>query len=236
MRKLYAKIKDIQLIPAVPPNANLLWENDKFAVYYIYDIYAHEVQWVLVNKTYEKRYVSLLRGSVIEKQGKIYATTKYIFGNAYADVYFANGLSSYINNLDDVPLYSLAVLKSPSGHSTIGFVFALPPKGVLVVPEYGFVNLKSLEAELFEVIPENLNLYIIFYDYAEVLDYEEQSGLKVHAPPDPYVVFSYQFKIDNIGIVVTPRVILEVPQSDVNIILTIINDIKKFFHRLLSLG
>jgi hypothetical protein len=236
MRKLYAKIKDIQLIPAVPPNANLTWENDKFAVYYIYDIYAHEVQWILVNKTYEKRYVSLLRGSIIEKQGKTYAIPKYIFGNAFADVYFANDLSSYINNLNDVPLYSLAVLKSPSGRSIVGFVFVLPPKGIVIVPEYGFVGLQSLEAELLEVSPENLNLYVIVYDYAEIIEYEEEAGVQVQAPPDPYAVFSYQFKIDNIGTVVTPRVILEVPQSDVNIILTIISDIKKFFHRLLSLG
>jgi len=232
MRKLYAKIKDIQPLSEIPPNANLLWENDKFAVYYVYDIYAHEVQWVLVNKTYEKKYVSLLRGAVLEINGVEYPIPEYIFGEAYADVYFANNLSSFINDLNNVPLYSLAILKTPSGFSVIGFVFALPPKGILVVPEYGFINLKSLEAELLEVKPENLNLYIIIYDYAEVLEYEAQSGLTVRAPPDPYAVFSYQFKIDNIGTVVTPRVIIEIPQSDVNFVSTLIDDIKKFFHKL----
>jgi len=236
MRKLYVKSKDIRVLSEVPPNATLLWENDKFAVYYIYDIYAHEVQWVLVNKTYEKKYVSLLRGAVLEINGVPYPIPKYIFGEAFADVYFANSVSSFINDLNDIPLYSLAVLKAPSGYSIIGFVFALPPKGVLVAPEYGFVGLKSLEAELLEVKPENLNLYVIIYDYAEVLEYEAQTGLKVNAPPDPYAVFTYQFKVDNIGTVVTPRLILEIPQSDVNIILTIIHDIKKFFHKLLSLG
>jgi len=236
MRKLYARVKDIQTLSEVPSNATLLWENDKFAVYYIYDIYAHEVQWILVNKTYEKKFVSLLRGAVLEINGVSYPIPKYIFGEAFADVYFANHLSLYINDLNDVPLYSLAVLKTPSGFSVIGFVFALPPKGVLVVPEYGFVGLKSLEAELLEVKPENLNLYVIIYDYAEVLEYEIQTGLKVQAPPDPYAVFSYQFKIDDVGTVVTPRIILEIPQSDVNIILTIIHDIKKFFHKILSLG
>jgi len=184
--------------------------------------------------SYEKKFVSLLRGAVLEVDGVLYPIPKYIFGNAFADVYFANHLSLYINDLNNVPLYSLAILKAPSGQSTVGFVFVLPPKGVLLVPEYGFVGLKSLEAELLEVKPENLNLYIIIYDYAEVLEYEAQSGLKVQAPPDPYAVFSYQFKIDDVGTVVTPRVILEIPQSDVNIILTIIHDIKKFFHRLLG--
>jgi len=232
MRKLRASVKDIKPLSEIPPNATLLWENDKFAVYYIYDLYASEVQWILVNKTYEKKYVSLLRGAVLEIQGQTYAIPKYIFGEAYADVYFGNGLSSYINDLNNVPLYSLAILKASSGQSIVGFVFALPPKGVLIVPEYGFVGLQSLEAELLEVKPENLNLYVIIYDYAEIIEYEQESCMQVQAPPDPYAVFSYQFKIDNIGTIMTPRVILEIPESDVNIITTIINDIKKFFHRL----
>jgi hypothetical protein len=232
MRKLRASVKDIKPLSEIPPNATLLWENDKFSVYYIYDLYASEVQWILVNKTYEKKYVSLLRGAVLEIQGQTYAIPKYIFGNAFADVYFGNGLSSYINDLNNVSLYSLAILKAPSGQSIVGFVFALPPKGVLIVPEYGFVGLQSLEAELLEVKPENLNLYVIIYDYAEIIEYEQESCMQVQAPPDPYAVFSYQFKIDNIGTIMTPRVILEIPESDVNIITTIINDIKKFFHRL----
>jgi len=232
MRRVYAKVKDIQPISEIPPNANKLWENDSFAVYYIYDIYASEVQWILVNKTYDKKYVSLLRGAVLEIHGQTYAVPKYVFGNAYADVYFANSLSSYVNNLNEVPLYSLAVLKSPSGQSIVGFVFALPPKGILIVPEYGFVGLKSIEAELLEVKPENLNLYVVIYDYAEVLEYEQESGVQVQAPPDPYAVFSYQFRIDNVGTIVTPRVILEIPQSDVNFVVTLIDDIKKFFHKL----
>jgi len=148
MRKLRVSVKDIKPLSEIPSNATLLWQNDEFAVYYIYDLYAGEVQWILVNKTYEKKYVSLLRGAVLEIQGQNYAIPMYIFGEAYADVYFANGLSSYINDLNNVPLYSLAILKSPSGQSIVGFVFALPPKGVLIVPEYGFVGLKSLEAQL----------------------------------------------------------------------------------------
>jgi len=232
MRRLRAEVKNIRPLSEIPPNATLLWQNDSFAVYYVYDIYSGEVQWVLVNKTYDKKYVSLLRGAVLQIQGQTYSIPEYIFGNAFADVYFANDLSSYINNLNDVPLYSLAILKSPSGQSIVGFVFVLPPKGVIIVPEYGFVGLQSLEAELLEVNPENLNLYVIIYDYAEIIEYEEEAGVQVQAPPDPYVVSSYQFNISNIGTVMTPRVILEIPQSDVNIVTTIIDDIKKFFHRL----
>jgi len=232
MRKLRASLKDIRPLSEIPSNSQLLWQNDKFAIYYVYDIYAGEVQWVLVNKTYDKKYVSLLRGAVLEIQGQTYAIPKYIFGNAFAEVYFANQLSSYISNLNNIPLYSLAILKSSSGQSIVGFVFVLPPKGVLIVPEYGFYGLQSLEAELLEVSPGNLNLYVIIYDYSEIIEYEQQTGLQVQAPPDPYAVFSYQFNINNVGTIITPRVILEIPQSDVNFVNTLIDDIKKFFRRL----
>jgi len=232
MRKIYAKVNDIRPLSEVPPNAEFLWENDKFAVYYIYDIYDHGVQWILVNKTYDKKYVSLLRGAVLYKQGQTYAIPKYVFGNAFAEVYFGNSLSTYINNLNDVPLYSLAVLNSPSGQSIVGFVFALPPKGIVIVPEYGFVGLKSLEAELLEVIPDNSNLYVILYDYAEVLEYEGQTGIPVRSPPDPYAIFSYQFKIDDIGNVMTPRTIIEIPHTDVKFVTSIIDDVRKLFRKL----
>jgi len=232
MRKLYTRVKNIRSYDKVPPNAQLLWQNDKFAVYYIYDIYSFEVQWILVNKTYDKKYVSLLRGAVLEIQGQTYSIPKYIFGNAFADVYFANSLSSYVSNINEIPLYSLAILKDISGQRIVGFVFALPPKGVIIVPEYGFVGLKSLEAELLEVNPENLNLYAIIYDYAEIIEYEQETGVQVQSPPDPYAVFSYQFKIDNIGSIMTQRVIIEIPQSDVNIVNTLINDVKKLIHSL----
>jgi len=232
MRKLRASVKDIQPLAEIPPNAELLWENDKFAIYYVYDIYDHGVQWILVNKTYDKKYVSLLRGAILYIQGQTYAIPKYVFGNAFADVYFGNGLSSYINNLNDVPLYSLAVLNSPSGQSIVGFVFSLPPKGVVIVPEYGFVGLQKLEAELLEVNPDNSNLYVLLYDYAEILEYEEEAGVPVRSPPDPYAVFSYQFKIDDIGNVMTPRTIIEIPQTDVKFVTSIIDDVKKLFRRL----
>ena len=232
MRRLYAHVKDIQPLSEIPPNAILLWENDSFAVYYVYDIYSYEVQWILVNKTSSTKYVSLLRGAVLNINGQTYNIPNYIFGNAFADVYFDNDLSSYVSNLNEIPLYSLAVLKDSSNKSIVGFVFVLPPNGVINVPEYGFEGLQSLEAELEEVSPENMNLYAIIYDYAEIIEYEEEAGISVQAPPDPYAVFSYQFKINNIGEVMTPRVIIEIPQSDVNIVTTIIDDIKKFFRRL----
>jgi len=236
MKKFYTKTKDIKPLSEIPPNSTLLWENDKFAVYYIYDIYNGEVQWVLVNKTYEKKFVSLLRGAVMENHGQTYVAPKYILGNAYADVYFGNHMSYYITDLNDVNIHALGILKSPSGQRIVGAVFALPPKGVIVISEYGFIGLKSIEAELLEVIPENLNMYLIFYDHNEIISYEDASGVKVQAPPNPYTVLSFQFKIDNIGTIMTHRMILEIPleisQNFVDILTSIVHDIKKFFHGL----
>jgi len=232
MNKLYVKVEDIKSLSQVPSNATLLWENDKFAVYYIYDNYSGEVQWILVNKTYEKKYVSLLRGAVMKNHGQTYVAPKYILGNAYADVYFGSHMSYYISNLDEVNIHALGILKTPSGQTTVGAVFMLPPKGMVIAPEYGFIGLQSLEAEILEVIPENLNMYIIYYDYNEVVSYENASGVRVQAPPDPYAVFSYQFKIDNVGTIMTHRFILEIPLGFLNVITTAVNDIKNFFHKL----
>jgi len=186
----------------------------------------------MVNKTNTTLYISLLRGASLNINGQNATVPSYVFGNAFAEVYFANGLSSYINDLNNIPLYSLAILKSSSGQTIVGFVFALPPNGVISAPEYGFVGLQSLNGQLLEVTPGSDNLYAIIYDYAEILEYEQEAGVQVQAPPDPYAVYSYQFSINDIGTIVTSRMIFEVPQSDVNAITGLINDIKKFFHKL----
>ena len=228
MRHLRADLKNIRPLAQVPNDAQLLYQDSKVALYYTYDYYQGQVTWIMVNKTDTTLYVSLLRGASLN----ITTVPSYVFGNAFAEVYFANGLSSYINDLNDIPLYSLAILKSPSGQTIVGFVFALPSNAVISVPEYGFVGLQSLNGQLLEVTPENDNLYAIIYDFVEIMEYEQEAGVQVQAPPDPYAVYSYQFSISDVGTIVTPRVIFKVPQSDVNAITGLINDIKKFFHKL----
>jgi len=232
MRRLHADLKNIRPLAQVPNDAQLLYQDSKVALYYTYDYYQGQVTWIMVNKTNTTLYVSLLRGASLNINGQNATVPSYVFGNAFAEVYFANGLSSYINDLNNIPLYSLAVLKSPSGQTIVGFVFALPPNSVVSAPEYGFVGLQSLNGQLLEVTPENDNLYAIIYDFVEIMEYEQEAGVQVQAPPDPYAVYSYQFSISDIGTIVTPRVIFKVPQSDVNVITGLINDIKKFFHKL----
>ncbi|AOS58416.1 conserved lipothrixviral protein [Sulfolobus islandicus filamentous virus 2] len=229
MRKLRADVSKVKPLSEIPSGSNLLWQNDNFALYYTYDATQGRVDWILVNKTNEKKYVSLLRGAELVYNNNVITVPSYIFGNAFADVYFANGLSSYISDLNNVPLYSLAVLRDSSGKNIVGFVFSLPPNGIITVPEYGFANLQKLWGQLLEAYPENLNLYVIIYDYAEIIEYEQETGVTVQAPPDPYAVFSYQFTISNVGTVMTQRIIIEIPQSDVNFANTLIADFKKFF-------
>jgi len=232
MRRLRADLKNIRPLTQVPSDAQLLYQDSKVALYYTYDYYQGQVTWIMVNKTDTTLYVSLLRGAELNINGQNATVPSYVFGNAFAEVYFANGLSSYINDLNDIPLYSLAVLKSPSGQTIVGFVFVLPPSSVVSAPEYGFIGLQSLNGQLLEVTPENDNLYAIIYDFVEIMEYEQEAGVQVQAPPDPYAVYSYQFSISDVGTVVTPRVIFKVPQGDVNAITGLINDIKKFFHKL----
>jgi len=232
MRHLRADLKNIRPLAQVPSNAQLLYQDSKVALYYTYDSAQGQVTWIMVNKTNTTLYVSLLRGASLNINGQNATVPSYVFGNAFAEVYFANGLSSYINDLNNIPLYSLAVLKSPSGQTIVAFVFALPPNSVISAPEYGFVGLQSLNGQLLEVTPENDNLYAIIYDYVEIMEYEQEAGVQVQAPPDPYAVYSYQFSISDIGTIITPRVIFKVPQSDVNVITGLVNDIKKLFHKL----
>ncbi|ACB37297.1 hypothetical protein AFV9_gp63 [Betalipothrixvirus uzonense] len=231
MRYVYAKPDRIQVLSQIPPNAQKLWENNELALYYVYSVYYGEVDWIFVNKTDKPKYVSLLRGAEIRINGNNVSIPSYIFGDAFAEVYFANSLSSFITDLKNIPLYSLAIL-SDGSHSQIGFVFYLPPNGVVLAPEYGFYCLQSLNGELLEVSPQQLNLYAIIYDYAEIVEYEQQSGINVTAPPDPYAVFSYTFSIPKLGYPVTPRVILEIPQSDVNVVESLISDFKSFIDRI----
>lgn len=228
MRHLRADVSKIKPLSEIPSGSNELWQNDQFALYYTYDPTQGEVNWILVNKLNQTKYVSLLRGAELIYNNNAITVPTYIFGNAFADVYFANSLSTYISDLNNVPLYSLAVLKDSSGKSIVGFVFPLPPNGVVSVPEYGFMNLQKLTGQLLEVYPENLNLYAIIYDYAEVIEYEQEAGVVVKSPPDPYAVFSYQFSVPTMGTVVTPRIIIEIPHSDVNAVNTLISDFKKF--------
>jgi hypothetical protein len=232
MRKLHTYPQQIKIDTTIPQNANLLWQNDKLALYYTYDSKEGEVNWIIQNKTNSPILVSLLRGAVLNINGQTYTIPEYLFGNAFAEVYFANDVSNFITDLDNILLYSLAIVRNNQGTRAIAFVFQIPANSVIIAPEYGFTGLQSLSGELLEVTPINQNLFGIVYDFAEIVEYEYQTGIYVNYPPDPYIVQSYQFQIENLGQIMTPRLILELPESDVYTVKSLIKDIEKIINRL----
>jgi len=232
MRKVYANVKQIRTYTSILPNAQLLWQNDKLALYYTYDSSQGRVEWIMQNKTNSSILVSLLRGAELNINGQIYTIPEYLFGNAFAEVYYANDLSNFITDLNNIPLYSLAIMKNNYDYRTIAFVFQIPPNSVIIAPEYGFTGLQSLTGQLLEVTPTNQNLFGIIYDFSEIIEYENQTGINVNYPPDPYMVQSYQFQIDNLGQIMTQRLILEIPESDINTVKSLVLDIQKVIDKL----
>jgi len=181
------------------------------------------------NLTNKVQYVTLLRGATLEVNGQTATVPDYLFGDAFAEVYFANGLSNFITDLNNIPLYSLAFVtdNSNNGSTQIAFVFELPPKGTVVAPEYGFVNLKELTGELVPVTSKSVSDFIVIYDYSEIVEYENEAGVKVSAPPDPYITYSYLFTSDKLGYPITHRIVIQVSTESTNFLSDIFNFFKK---------
>jgi len=232
MRRLHIHIDEIRIENSIPQNSQLLWQNDKLALYYNYNQKEGRVDWIMQNKTNFSQLVSLLRGAELNINNQTFIIPEYLFGNAFAEVYFFDNLSNFIIDLNNIPLYSLAVMKDKNGNKAIAFVFKIPPNSIIIAPEYGFNGLQNLFGQLLEVIPINKNLFTIVYDYAEIIEYEYETGIYISYPPDPYIVQSYEFEIDNLGTIVTPRLILEIPESGINSVKSLIADIRKMIDKL----
>jgi hypothetical protein len=232
MRKIYANVKQIRVDTSIPQNAQLLWQNDKLALYYNYDSTQGRVDWIMQNNTNSSILVSLLRGAELNINNQTYTIPNYLFGNAFAEVYFANGLSTFITDLNNIPLYSLAIVKNKSNYRTIAFIFQIPSNSVIIAPEYGFNGLQSINGQLLEATATSENLYVIAYDFAEIIEYQLQTGINVNYPPDPYIIQSYEFEIDMIGDVVTSRLIFEIPEISVNSTKSLVRDIIKIIDKL----
>jgi hypothetical protein len=232
MRKFHTHVDEIKVDTTIPQNAQLLWQNNKLTLYYTYDSKEGRVNWIMQNKTNSSILVSLLRGAELNINGQTYTIPEYLFGNAFAEVYFANNLSNFITDLNNIPLYSLAIMKNKNDNRTIAFIFQIPANSIIIAPEYGFRGLQSLNGQLLEITPISKNLFGIVYDFAEIVEYEYQTGILVNYPPDPYMVQSYQFLIDNLGQIVTQRLILEIPESDINAVKSLVSDFQKVIDKL----
>ncbi|AZI75917.1 hypothetical protein SBRV1_gp28 [Sulfolobales Beppu rod-shaped virus 1] len=184
-----------------------------------------EVDWILNNGTSQNQLVGLVRGAILNINNQKYTIPEYLFGRAFGDVYFLLGASQYLTDLKNIPLYTLAVYNK----KTIGFVFQIPPKTSLVVPEYGFNGLQSISAYLVpvKISSEKPEMFISIYDYAEVLQYYSEAGQNYGFLPDPYAFNSYVVSADNLGYEFHERTILPIPNEWINLADKIISLFKK---------
>lgn len=160
--------------------------------------------WNLVNGTDELKFVGLVRGADLETQ----EIPEYLFGRVFGDVYYLLGMSTYLNDLEKIPMYTLAVYND----ETIGFVFAISPKEVVKVPEYGFVGLLSYTARLVEVKPKDLGTYLIMYNPEEYLIYYDELGQNLGILPTVYMTNSYSVEAENLGYSFHERLVIKVPK------------------------
>lgn len=163
-----------------------------------------KVIWNLVNGTDELKLVGLVRGADLETG----TVPEYLFGRAFGDVYYLLGMSTYLKDLQNIPMYTLAVYND----QTIGFVFAIPPKEVVKVPEYGFIGLKSYTARLIEVKPKKLGTYLILYNPEEYLIYYNELGQNLGVLPAVYMTSSYNVEAENLGYSFHERLVIKVPK------------------------
>ena len=164
-----------------------------------------EMIWQLINVTDKTKLVGLVRGATVEGE----VIPPYLFGRAFGDVYYLLGMSEFLYDVGNVPLYTLAVYNE----KTIGFVFAIPPRSVLNVPEYGFVDMTSYEAKLVPVEVKDEHVYAIAYSPSEYLQYYEEIGQNLGVLPPAYVVKSYEVDANDLGFSFHERVVLEVPNQ-----------------------
>jgi hypothetical protein len=184
---------------------------DDFTSYYVYYEKEGMIDWFIENKTNEDKYVVLYRGGIIKDMGMSVNITFHILGSEFAEIYFARGESSFVSSLYDLRYQALAVLDDGS-NLQIGAVFYLPAGSVIQIPELGYKGLHDVIGEVLEVKCIDMDLYSVFYDYAEVIDYRARYGHDLFPPHDPYTIASLKFSIKEIGYMPTRRYIVPVKE------------------------
>jgi len=210
-RRLRALLHGVKFVDAVPKSAKKSRVYDDFNSYYVYYEKEGMVDWFIENKTNEDKYVVLYRGGLFDDANIPF----YILGSEFAEIYFARGESTFIQDLGKLRWQNLAVLDDGS-RLQIGAVFYLPARGIIQIPELGYKNLKDIDGEVIEVKCVDADLYAVFYDYSEVIDYKTRYGHEVSPPYDPYAVASLRFSISTIGYMPTFRHIMPFNVLDEN--------------------
>jgi len=210
-RRLRAILHAVKLVDSVPKSAKKSRVYDDFASYYVYYDNEGMVDWFIENKTNDDKYVTLYRGGILKDMGMNVNIAFHILGSEFAEIYFAKGESSFVNSLYDLRFQALAVLDDGS-NLQIGAVFYLPARSIIQIPELGYKGLKEIDGEVLEVKCVGMDLYSVFYDYSEVVDYRARYGHDVFPPHDPYTVTSLKFSIKEIGHMVTRRYIVPIKE------------------------
>jgi len=210
-RRLRALLHAVKIVDSVPKSAKKSMIYDEFASYYIYYDKEGMIDWFIENKTNDDKYVVLYRGGIIKGMGMKVNIAFHILGSEFAEIYFARGESSFVSSLYDLRYQALAVLDDGS-NLQIGAVFYLPARSVIQIPELGYKGLYDINGEVLEVKCVDMDLYSIFYDYTEVIDYRARYGNDIFPPHDPYTVASLKFSIKQIGHMMTRRYIVPVKE------------------------
>ncbi len=148
------------------------------------------VEWTFKNNSDTVQSVALLRGA-IDESGKV--LVNYYFGNAYWVVYLSLGITQWqIQNqpLQDQGIQNnappLAVFKVNDKY-LIAFVFTLPPNSSWSMLEGGFGNgIQPYNPLAIPAEYESDHYFCIGYDYQQIIDYIEQTGIPVSGyQPNP---------------------------------------------------
>lgn len=147
------------------------------------------VFWFIDNPTPTTQYVVIYRGAILSG----IRINPYPFGNAfwvdYMGVINGQRVSTPITSLNSIPPYSIGMINN----HIPAFVFQVPPRTVLAVPEGGFQGLQELFYTLIPVVPDRLRFYVIFWSPNHYLAYVQQTQYNVKPVSFPYVGWLYNF-------------------------------------------
>ena len=136
-----------------------------------------EVEWIISNPTDQTIYASIWRNN-------------YVFGSAFAEVYIRNGATELWEDTsqettNEMP-YRIGLVNNPY-YPTLAFVFKVPPKSTLYIPEYGFSQQEPpQDYQLIPVTPGSKISVLVAYDPMLPVIYTLQAGEPVLSMPSPY--------------------------------------------------
>ena len=149
----------------------------------------NEIEWVIDNPTDQTLYTGIYRNG-------------YPFGNAFTEVYLRNGATNIWEtpeqNTDENSPYRIAFVSASTGTLNVifpAFVFKVPPKTKLSVPEYGFSKeMPPQDYYLYPAQPVIQQTYLVSYDPMLPVLYTLQTQEPVLSMPSLYPLKTLTFQ------------------------------------------